>query len=56
MSRHLAHPDRPAGAGVNRSYISFAPSVLAVDGGVFASKPARRWTSAVAIGPIHKPC
>jgi hypothetical protein len=36
MSQHLAHIDRPTGAWVNFSYVSFAASVLLVGGGIFA--------------------
>ena len=36
MSQHPAHLDRPTGAWVNFSYISFAASVLMVGGGIFA--------------------
>lgn len=36
MSQHLSHLDRPTGAWVNFSYISFAASVLMVGGGIFA--------------------
>jgi hypothetical protein len=36
MAQHLSHTDRPTGAWLNFSYISFAASVLMVGGGVFA--------------------
>src|ERR1700693_3421584 len=36
MSPHLTHLERPTGAWVNFSYISFATSVLMVGGGIFA--------------------
>ncbi|WP_024512380.1 YiaA/YiaB family inner membrane protein [Bradyrhizobium sp. ARR65] len=36
MSQPLTHLDRPTGAWVNFSYISFAASVLMVGGGIFA--------------------
>jgi hypothetical protein len=35
MSQHLNHLDRPTGAWVNFSYVSFAASVLMVGGGIF---------------------
>jgi hypothetical protein len=36
MSQHLTHIDRPTGAWLNFSYVSFAGSVLMVGGGIFA--------------------
>ena len=36
MSQSHIHLDRPTGAWVNFSYISFAASVLMVGGGIFA--------------------
>ena len=36
MSQHVTHIDRPTGAWLNFSYVSFAGSVLMVGGGVWA--------------------
>jgi len=42
MTEHLTHVDRPAGAWISFSYISFGASLLMVGGGIFAlPKPAR---------------
>ena len=45
MSQSLTHLDRPTGAWVNFSYISFAASVLMVGGGIFAP-PLDWWVRA----------
>src|ERR1700743_1095109 len=36
MSEHLSHLDRPTGAWISFSYISFGASLLLVAGGIFA--------------------
>jgi len=36
MSEHLNHLDRPTGAWISFSYISFGASLLLVGGGIFA--------------------
>ena len=42
MTEHLTHVDRPAGAWISFSYISFGASLLMAGGGIFAlPKPAR---------------
>jgi hypothetical protein len=52
MSQHLSQIDRPTGAWINFSYISFAASVLMVGGGIFAL-PLDWWVRAYfAMGTV----
>ena len=58
MSQHLTHLERPTGAWVNFSYISFAASVLMVGGGVFAL-PLGWWVRAyfaMGMGMVVQSC
>ena len=58
MSQHLTHLERPTGAWVNFSYISFAASVLMVGGGVFAL-PLDWWVRAylaMGMGMVVQSC
>jgi hypothetical protein len=58
MSQHLTHLDRPSGAWVNFSYISFAASVLLVGGGIFAL-PLDWWVRAyfaMGMGMVIQSC
>ena len=58
MSQHLTHLDRPSGAWVNFSYISFAASVLLVGGGIFAL-PLDWWIRAyfaMGMGMVIQSC
>jgi hypothetical protein len=58
MSTNLSHLDRPTGAWVNFSYISFAASVLMVGGGIFAL-PLDWWVRAyfaMGMGMVVQSC
>jgi hypothetical protein len=58
MSQHLTHLDRPNGAWVNFSYISFAASVLMIGGGIFAL-PLDWWVRAyfaMGMGMLIQSC
>ena len=58
MSQHLTHLERPTGAWVNFSYISFAASVLMVGGGIFAL-PLDWWVRAyfaMGMGMVIQSC
>jgi hypothetical protein len=58
MLQHPTHFDRPTGAWVNFSYISFAASVLMVGGGIFAL-PLDWWVRAyfaMGMGMVVQSC
>jgi hypothetical protein len=58
MSPHLTHLERPTGAWVNFSYISFAASVLMVGRGIFAL-PLDWWIRAyfaMGMGMVVQSC
>ena len=58
MSQHLNHLDRPTGAWISFSYISFGASLLLVGGGIFAL-PLDWWVRAyfaIGMGMLVQSC